>query len=78
MISITKSLLWWFISTVMCYSLVAIYALIEGAPFEWDLTMIMLASWAVVNSGWFFLIIGIAGAKLIRKYSTVIADKLMR
>lgn len=80
MISIKRSLIWWFTSTVLCYGLVAIYALSGDGPREFgkDLTTVILASWAVVNSGWFFLIIGIAGAKLIRKYSTVIADKLMR
>ncbi len=80
MISIKRSLIWWFISTVLCYGLVAIYALTGGGPREFgrDLTTVMLAAWAVVNSGWLLLIIGIAGAKLIRKYSSVIADKLMR
>ena len=80
MISIKRSLIWWFTSTAMCYTMVVIYALSGNGPepFDWDLTMAMLASWAVVNSGWLLLIIGIAGAKLIRKYSTVIADKLMR
>lgn len=80
MISIKSSLIWWFISTVLCYSLVAIYAISGEGPREFgkDLTTVILASWAVMNSGWFFLIVGIAAGKFIRKVSETIADTFSR